>query len=283
MSYLSDRAEALEANRQGRLSEAQRERLRAGMEYKHSGLWGRLTRGFDPLVKDAEAGEVEMIEGAITKRQDWIGNPVRMTDVHPQSPTFVIAVANDEAGTQQFLASRDAYDAAPSMGWVRLFYLPRSRHVVNLELLDRPPREEVSRDGMHKVLSDFRDARHEHDRVGMAEAGAELASMAHVVETYRGEGPAPSSGPSDQRPLSEAIVGTWSSPFLSVTFHDDGTLVFHVAEQAPQEGRWSVGSDGRLHAEMMGAEQSAEASIADDWLTVGLDGQWLRLQRSAPS
>jgi hypothetical protein len=133
------------------------------------------------------------------------------------------------------------------------------------------------------VLHDYRDARHEHDRVAMAQAGAEMASMAHAMEAFHGEGPPPPTPGSDARPLGEAIVGTWSSPFLTVTFRDGGTLTFQVAGQEAQDGRWSVGADGRLHAEMMGAEQSAEASIADDWLTVGLDGQWLRLQRSAPS
>ncbi len=282
VSDATDRDDALGANRQGRMSPAQLSTLRAGMQYKHSGLWGRLTRGFDPLVKDADAGRVEAIEGAISKRRRSNEDPFNVTVGTVQLPTHLIAVANDQ-GNEAFLAPRDLFDAAPSAGYVRLFYLPVSRHAINFEMLERPPREEVSQAGVRTEMKEAGRALLSLDRGRMAEAAAEMASMEHAMEPFRGEGAPPPISGSDARPLGEAIVGTWTSPFITVTCRDDGTLTFQVAAQEPQQGTWSVGADGRLHAEMMGASQSAEASIADDWLTIGLDGQWLKLQRSAPS
>jgi hypothetical protein len=128
---------------------------------------------------------------------------------------------------------------------VRLYYLPQSRLVINSEPLANPPSEELT-------LGDF-----------------------------RADGPPPLVGRLAPSELRDAIVGTWTSPFVTVTFGTDGVATARMGRAGDQTGRWSVSADGRLHADLMGAPLATEAYIAEGWLTLGIDGQWLRLQRSA--
>lgn len=124
-------AEALDSNRNGQLSAGQRRELQAGLHRKHSGLTGLVGRAFDPLAKDLQAGRVESIEGAITKKppQSLFGGTA------PVAYRYRVLIANREAGNQEFRCSREFYEFAPDAGMVRLFYLPRSPWVVNLEFL----------------------------------------------------------------------------------------------------------------------------------------------------
>jgi hypothetical protein len=128
-------AEALDANRNGQLSAGQRRELQAGLGRKHSGLTGLVGRALDPLAKDLQAGCVESIEGAIRKRppQSMYGGTA------PIAYRYRVLVANREVGSQEFRCSREIYEFAPDAGMVRLFYLPRSPWVVNLELLSAAP------------------------------------------------------------------------------------------------------------------------------------------------
>jgi hypothetical protein len=159
--------------------------------------------------------------------------------------SYRIYVENSEDGKQEFPSTRGMFEAAPPGGHVRLYYLPQSRFVVNSEQLSNVPSEET-------MLADF-----------------------------AADGPPPLVSRLDPSALTAAIVGTWTSPFATVTFGPDGVFRARMGVAGDQTGRWSVGADGLLHADLMGAPVAAEAYIAEGWLTLGIDGQWLRLQRSA--
>jgi len=271
--------ESLEANRAGRLSPRQRADLQNALRNRNSGLWGRIRSTWDPLTKDVSAGRVDVIEGAISKRS-WSGEDLLFHNSGTVVPrSYRIAVANRQDGKQEFRAARDVFDSAPLAGWVRLFYLPVSRLVVDFEPLHRPPSEDLTPDGVRNVIRAAGEARREHDQVGVAEAGAELASIVQSFQAFQADGPPSSAQRLDPSALRDAIVGTWSSPFMTVTFGPDGLATARMPT-GDQTGRWSVGADGLLHADLMGTSLAAEAYIAEAWLTLGIDGQWLRLQRS---
>lgn len=273
-------AEALEANRAGRLSDQQRRELEAAARQHHRGVVGLAVRRFLPLGKDVQIGRVESVEGAVTKKRgtdiDYI-----LTGAQSTAPTsYRIWVASHEAGSQEFRTSQDIYEAVPDAGIVRLFYLPRSRWAINVEQLADMP-VEVSQSGIANVLADSQAAHKAHDKVAAAEARAELAAIERGIEEYLPK-PGDPRGPRTEPPvLAAAIVGTWSSPFLTVTFQEDGRVTAEIPGSGAQQGDWSVDSDGRLCAEIMGARQVAEAWLDGEWLTMTIQGQSLRLKRSS--
>jgi len=88
------------------------------------------------------------------------------------------------------------------------------------------------------------------------------------------------SGVDITRPLDEAILGTWRMGPTSVSFMPNGTMVATLPGGRQQQGRWSIGADGRLHADAPGLGQAAEAWVAGDTLTVAENGQGLSFKRA---
>jgi hypothetical protein len=269
-SFLPD---SLDANRSGQLSARQVQGLQAGMDYKHSGLMGFVGRRFDRFAKDLDAGEVDSIEGAISKRAISI-------DAGSMPSRHLIGVANRQDGTQEYRCTADIYDFAPSFGMVRVFYLPRSRWIVNIEILTAG---EVSADTVNQTIDqarrDYKTARKQHDDVGEAEALAPLAGVQQAFDRSVPDDPAALDLHSDPGQLSEAIVGSWTSLFGTVTFREDGGVSARLANNASYEGKWSVDGDGRLHTDMMGSPMVADAAVKGDELTLRMDDQALTLRR----
>src|SRR5258706_7332238 len=84
-----------------------------------------LVAGPDAVARDLRAGRVQCTEGAAGKRR--VGNG------RARSSYFL------QVNDRRFETSRAKYEAAPDAGYVRMYFLPRSRKIVNLELLpDRP-------------------------------------------------------------------------------------------------------------------------------------------------
>lgn len=79
---------------------------------------------------------------------------------------------------REFRSPGDLYEFAPDAGIVRLLYLPRSRWAVNLE---RTPdaRVDVAAEGVSRKLDRAAAAWTTHDKVGAAEARAEMAAIEH--------------------------------------------------------------------------------------------------------
>jgi hypothetical protein len=303
----------LDTNRSGRLSDSQRSRLkglaRAGRKDEFIGavfcaglgvvllaapglslsVWVRfggaaillvvaviLLRtaiGGDSLTKDLRSGRVERVEGAI-------GRDTReQQGEHYMHTLYYLNVAG-----QSFEVDSTTYQAAPDAGIVSLYVLPRSRAIVNLERLpDRPlpagamtsPTEAV-RVGIASILS--------HDPVQAAEARAEMAAMENAMnaEMARAATP-PAADQRDPRPLSEAILGTWQTGPISMTFMPDGTLVAGLPGGRQRQGRWSIGSDGRLHADSTGRDQATDAWVAGDVLTIAENGKGMSYRRASGS
>ncbi len=238
---------------------------------------GRLSRGLSPFARDAKGGRVEVLEGAIT-------TTVRQgVSELPRSPHYFVDVANRQVGRQRFRTYHDVFDAAPDAGLVRAFHAPHSRWIVNVELLPDPPgRRRHIAVALHDLAQGEavrRDAQHAHDVVGEAEARAELGGMQRNLESYLPD-PSTAAAPGDPDALRTAILGSWESPFLNITFREVGTLRATTSNGMTLDGRWSVGADGQLHANVMGGAGSAAATISGDDLTVVLDGQALRLRRA---
>jgi hypothetical protein len=192
------------------------------------------------LADDLRSGRVESVEGSVSKKSgtDWtylLGMG--------QNPTtdYWLSVDAGELEKQEFRVSTAMYESVSAGSTVRLYYLPRSRRVVNLER-----------------LSDPRDP-----------------------EPWIGVD-APSSGERNEPgTVDEAIVGTWSNPFLTVIFRDDRTLTARLPERPEEHSQWSVDADGHLCAELMGAPQVADVSIEGDTLTLSIGGRGVKLLRSA--
>jgi hypothetical protein len=175
----------------------------------------RVVSGGDKaLSQDLRHGRVESVTGSISKEQE------SAMDVNGTS-IYVLRVAD-----LRFIVPARTNEAAPSAGPVRLYYLPASRKVVNLE----------------RVAQD---------------AAADDAA---------------------RRPLQEAIVGSWRNHFAHATFTADGRVTASVMGRH-SAGEWSVDTQGRLHAELGGRAEVAQASVSGNELRVALAGRVVTLAR----
>ena len=175
-----------------------------------------VTGGDRALRHDLRHGRVESVTGPICKEQELA------MDVDSTSVYFL------KVGEQRFTVTPMANEAAPRAGQVRLYFLPATRKVVNLERL--------------------------------ADA-----------ETSTG---------SAQRPLQEAILGSWRNNFAQATFTVDGRVTASVMGRR-SAGQWSVDPQGRLHAEIGGRAEIAQASVSSNELRISLAGRVVTLAREA--
>jgi hypothetical protein len=299
--------EALEANRRGEMSEAQRRgfgalsgsrrrselssaaflvagalvvvffasprsspAMRAGIPLAcvaiAAFLVARSIAGSDALTRDVREGRVESVEGAIGKSRGGGGGGRSVT-------TYFLRV-----GDKLFKVTPAPYQAAPDAGLVRLYYLPRSRKVLNLERLPNVslPGEVTPRD----LAASLDAARHAPGPRERNEARAALAAVGDAFRAAASPSPpaAPPSQARDSRPLGSAIVGTWSSALMKVTFTADGRVSTHMPG-ATRTGRWSVDASGRLRSDITGREETADAWVAGDRLTIATEAGALTLTR----
>src|SRR5262245_41622654 len=82
---------------------------------------------FDPLAADVREGRVATVQGAVGKRRVQLSTRTGGTRYYLK------------VGAYQLRTYLSAYDAAPDAGYVRAYYLPRTRRLVNLERLPNPP------------------------------------------------------------------------------------------------------------------------------------------------
>ncbi len=228
-------------------------------------LWSLPSR--DPLARDLRTGRVEVMEGAIGKHR------VSGTGSARNSTHYL------DVGDRHFEVPMSEYEAAPDAGWVRLCYLPRSHRVVNLERLPDKPLPagamDAPMDAVKDVLRDLKSSR----GGARLEVMAEMQAMENVMQPQRAAQAAPPSGPRlDPGSLAQAIVGSWRSGVLSVTFLPDGTAHGGMPGME-QTGRWSIDAAGHLHAQLMGRDQSGEAWISGDTLTISVGGEGLAFRR----
>lgn len=224
----------------------------------------------DKLADDLRTGRVAAIEGAIEKRH------LSSASVRTDTGSYYLDVAG-----KSFLVPRGTYDAAPDAGIVRVYYLPRSRKVVNYERLPDRPLPPGALESPMAVLAHLSRALRSHGSVESAEAKATVAAIvsAMAVEHTRQATPPPMSE-RDPRPLAEAIVGRWQSGPITLELSFDGAAKLVMPGGAERHGHWSVDASGKLHADATGKEQVGDAWVVGDTLTICTDGHGLTFRRA---
>lgn len=220
------------------------------------------------LVRDARRGRVQSVEGAISKRGSGAGYR------SPGFRSYILSV-----GGRTFRVHSGTYAAAPDAGIVRLYYLPRTRVVVNLERLPDRPLPAGALDSSGDVLRTLATAVRSMNVETSAEARATLAAMASRLGRD-GQAPPPPPGARDSRPLAEAIIGDWRTGPVSMRFASDGTVAVQLPGGSERRGRWSVDGAGRLHTDATGEDIAGEAWILGDALTISGDGRAFTFRRS---
>jgi hypothetical protein len=223
----------------------------------------RATLAPDALSSDLSKGAVESVEGAILKRT------VDSSGGRSSTSTHYIDVAGNH-----FRVGRQFYQGAPDAGYVRVYFLPRSKTLVNLEQLPDRPLPAGAMDDTGTLARTALAGLTSHDENAQAEA---LAQMAVLRKGFQeGVVPATVEAPPDQHgqpPLAEAIVGAWRAGPITVTFAADGTMTTDLPGGRGQPGRWSVDASGELHAQIAGRDMAGEAWVSGATLTIKADGE----------
>ncbi len=224
--------------------------------------------GADPLDADLRSGYVESVEGAIAKHA---------VTTHARSSSTTTHYIDVEGKRMQ--AFRDQYEAAPIAGYVRVYYLPHSMRVVNLERLPDKPLPPGALDSPQQAVKAALGGMLTLDPIARAEAAAQLASIGDAVKAKVEGAQVPASGPHDPRPLGEAILGTWSNSLLTVSFRPDGTATVVLPGNHERTGKWLVDAGGRLVSDATGHQDAADAYVTADQLTITADGTSLTFTR----
>jgi hypothetical protein len=228
----------------------------------------RALTGGDKITADVRAGRVQSIDGAIAKHV-----------VHSQSGESSSESHFLDVGGQRFETGPLGYEAAPDAGYVRLFFLPRSHRVVNLQFIPGPAVPDLTTMSVPEVAHTVLGAMHGGE-VARAEARAQMAAMATQFQAQvHADATPPAADQLDARPLAQAIIGTWKNPMMTVSFAADGTGTQTAMNGRATSGRWSVDAQGQLHATLMGQDQTASAWIAGDTLTISIGTTALAFQR----
>jgi hypothetical protein len=228
--------------------------------------------GADALTQDLRGGRVDSVEGAITKTS------VTSHGRGSSSTSYYFHVAGTKVNVW-----RGAYQAAPEAGMVKIYFLPHSHQLVNME---RVADTAMSGDAMKSphVVQDLVAEMRSRDPNQAAEARAHLATMGEEMKASTSSAVAPPpEAARDERPLAETIVGTWGNALMSVTFAANGMLTADMPAMpvgGHRSGHWSVDASGHLVSDIMGGDpMPTEAWVSGDQLTINLAKNALTLQR----
>ena len=223
---------------------------------------------FDPLGADVREGRVDAVEGAVGKRRvQSMG--------HTIGARYYLTI-----GSRQLRTYLSAYDAAPEAGYVRAYYLPRTRKLVNLERLPNPPLPSGP-DEARGMFGRMARAFATGDRVAFAEARANAAGLLDAAQELIREPSKAASGPIAGGLAREALVGRWTHPLVSVILAEDGTARVTTLAGSTKAGHWSVDGNGRLLTDVTGTMEPMDAMLDDGRLTIQLEGRRLMFTRSA--
>jgi hypothetical protein len=221
----------------------------------------------EPVNADVREGRVESVEGAISKSYRYF----------KRSRTYLLHVG----GRRLQALSRLSYDAAPDAGYVRVYFFPRSKRVVNLEQLADPPIPSGS-GAAQEVVQDFARAVLTLDRTTIAEAGARVAALKHVIEGPPPRASADGSDRSSSRLRADDLYGTWTNPALTITFMKNGiatiTMTFGGTRR---DGHWSIDVNGKLLTDASGHLEPLDATLNGKQLTIVIEGQRMAFTRTS--
>jgi hypothetical protein len=216
------------------------------------GLWlrsGGMTRGPRAEQAASESTVLDLVEGAFRReRVDSMNlgghNNARTGDARYNYYLYV--------GARQIRVGEAVYDASPDDGLVRVYVLPDSDVVVNLERLSNAPPTALEARAMDIV----------RERFGAIPAGE------HTFAEKR--------GPAAAAELQAALLGRWQAQGMPMgfEFRADGTVVAG-ATGAEEVQRWEVLDGERI--QIAGGEQRVE--VNGDELLLATDGPTFRLHR----
>jgi hypothetical protein len=223
---------------------------------------------FDPLAADVRDGRVEAVEGAVGKRR-------RQSTSRTGGSRYYLTI-----GARQLRTYLSAYEAAPDAGYVRAYYLPRTRKLVNLERLPNPPLPagpDEARGMFGRMARTFASG----DRVAFAEARANAAGLWDAAQESIREPSDAASGRVVGGFVREALVGRWTHPLVTVILADNGTATVTTMAGSTEAGHWSVDGHGRLLTDVTGTMEPMDAVLDGGRLTIQLEGQRLTFTRAA--
>ena len=228
--------------------------------------WFGGIRGSQAKAAAAAAGRVTSIEGPFRRdRRDR-----RDTDPGHISPgneyEYYLLV-----GDRSFTVSREQWEAAPEDGVVRVYLLGDSDRIVNLEKNGEAPPPQMP-GIVHAALE---RAAASSDPATAAQARAML-DQADAMSIVLGASPQPSQPP-PSGPLDQAILGSWRSDLMDVTyeFRADGSAVATSPKAGTHEGRWSVVNADTIHLD----DDMLHASVTGDTLSLGEPPRLLAFKR----
>jgi hypothetical protein len=222
---------------------------------------------FDPLLADVRDGRVETVEGAIGKRRVQSSGKTALSRYYLR------------IGGRQLRTFLSDYVAAPDAGYVRAFFLPRTRYLVNLERLPNPPLPSGP-DEARDMFGRLARALVTLDPVASAEARASAAGLIDAGRAIIEPSDSP-SGPAAGGLVRRSLVGRWTHPLFTITLAEDGTATVTTMLGATQAGHWSVDSQGRLLTDVTGTMEPTDAALDGDHLTIQLEGRRLTFTRVA--
>lgn len=211
------------------------------------------------LARDLREGNVLSFEGTLDKS--------RATEEDSDDDRRIYLV---DIGDKSFGIDRAMYRAVFNGTYLRVFYLPHCSRVVSYEQLGHS-----ATIGGPSILSFFATL-----GTGVvsrnASLGEDVADIARPatgpVEQYVYQQPIPPADAGETPSLSTAIVGTWTSPIMTITFGPDGIVDVVTIGGLKRWGHWSVDADGHLHSDVLGKEAVIEARMAGNQLTMSLGG-----------
>jgi hypothetical protein len=218
---------------------------------------------FDPLAADVREARVDTVQGAVRKRR-------MSSSTRTGGARYYLDIADCRLRTY-----RSAYDTVPDAGFVRAYYLPRTRRLVNLERL--PNRVPSGPEEAREMLGDMVRGIVTGDPVIRAKA-AGLVDAAQELMVESSDAP---SGRVAGGLVREALVGRWTHPLVTVTLAEDGTATVTTIAGTAQAGHWSVDSQGRLLTDVTGTMEPTAAALDDGRLTIQLEGRRLTFSRAA--
>jgi hypothetical protein len=242
---------------------------------RHLAGWGFLAAAavilaapmFDPLAADVREGRVESVQGAIGKR--------RVQSVARTGGTRYYL----NIGGRRLRTFRSVYDAAPDGGYVRAYYLGRTRRLVNLERLPNPPLPAGPGEARDMVGRMARAFVH-RDPVAFAEARANAAGLIDAAQSIVESSERPSDHVAGGL-VRDALVGTWTHPLATVTLAENGTATVTTVMGLSRAGHWSVDGQGRLLTDATGTMEPTDAALDGGRLTIQLEGRRLTFTRAA--
>ena len=223
---------------------------------------------FDPLAADVREGRVETVQGAVGKRRVQAG-------VRNGRTRYYLNIEG-----RQLLTYLSAYEAAPDAGYVRAYYLPRTRKLVNLERLPNPPLP-AGPDEARGMFGRMARAFATGDPVAFAEARANAAGLLDAAQELIREPANAASGRVAGGLVREALVGRWTHPLVTVMLAEDGTATVTTMVGSTEAGHWSVDGHGRLLTDVTGTMEPTNAALDGGRLTVQLEGRRLTFTRAA--